>query len=343
MGASTVNARRAARRTCSLLALALAAAACGPTPTERAAARITIATGPGGTLYNQIGLAITTLTQRELGVPSTARPYTGSSVYLPQLHRGELAFGINTAVDSEAAYRGTGPYPRAMPNLRAGMLLIRAPYQFYVKGDTAFHTIGDLRGEALVAGYRAIASLDRVNEALLATAGLAITDVRPVEVAGVPDAIRSLLDDRVAAAATMLGIPALREAEASVSAGIRILELGADESALLDVPGLTPLTLQPGPAAVGIDKPTRVAQIDVYLNTGAHLPADHVYRVIGTIHRNWSSLQQALPPLRATDPNDVVPLNMTYPYHEGAVRYFRETGLWTSEHEQLQHRLMSPR
>jgi hypothetical protein len=324
------------------LAFAVLLGACGQASRDDAVSRITIGTGPGGTLYNQIGLALTSLTQRELETPSTARPFTGSSVYLPQLHRGELPFGINTAVDTQAAYRGVGAYTRSMPNVRAGMLLLRAPYQFYVKGDSDLYSIGDLRGKAVVADYRAIASLDRANQALLATARLAPEDVRPVVVAGVPDAIRSLIDDRVAAAATMLGIPALREADASLAGGIRILDLGPDEDALLAVPGFTAATLQPGPASVGVTKLTRIAQIDVYLNTGAHLHADHVYQVIGTIHRNWSTLQQALPALRATDADSVVPLNMTYPYHDGAVRYFREVGLWTDEHERLQRQLLSP-
>lgn len=301
--------------------------------------RITIGTGPGGTLYNQIGLSLTSLAQAELGVPSTARPFTGSSVYLPQLDRGDLGYGINTAVDTAAAYLGIGAYPRPMPNLRAGMLLVRAPYQYYVRGDSEFRSIEDLRGQPIVTHFRSIASLDDVHDALLATAGLTVEDVRPVVVAGVTDAIRSLVDGRVASAATMLGIPALREADATLSDGIRILGLGKNESALDTVPGLSATTLRPGGAVMGVREPTRVAAIDVYLNVSAHVPADEVYRLIGTIHRNWATLQQGLPALRSTAPEAVLPTTFRYPFHEGAVRYFREIGLWTAEHDRIQREL----
>ncbi len=307
------------------------------------APRITIGTGPGGTLYNQIGLSVTSLAQAALGIPSTARPYTGSSVYLPQLDRGELPYGINTAVDTAAAYLGAGDYPRPMPNLRAGLRLLAAPYQYYVRGDSDLHSIGDLRGQTIVLDFRSIASLDRVHEALLATAQLTSDDIRPVVVAGVTDGIRSLIDGRVASVATMLGIPALREADATLSDGIRILDLGDDESALDKIPGLTATTLRPGGAVAGVDKPTRVAAIDVYLNVSAHVPAEDVYRLIGTIHRNWSALQQKLPALRATAPEQLLPASFTYPFHDGAVRYFREAGLWTAEHDRLQQELTRAR
>jgi len=323
-------------------ALLVIAAGCAGDADERTA-RITIGTGPGGTLYNQIGLSLTSLAQAELGVPSTARPYTGSSVYLPQLDRGELPYGINTAVDTAAAYLGVGEYPRPMPNLRAGLRLLAAPYQYYVRGDSDLHSIGDLRGQTIVFDFRSIASLDRVHEALLATAQLTTDDIRPVVVAGVTDGIRSLIDGRVASVATMLGIPALREADATLSDGIRILDLGADESALERIPGLTATTLRPGGAVAGVDEPTRVAAIDVYLNVSAHVPAEQVHRLIGIIHRNWTALQQRLPALRATAPDDVLPPTFTYPFHDGAVQYFREAGLWTAEHDRLQRELTSGR
>jgi hypothetical protein len=35
-----------------------------------------------------------------------------------------------------------------------------------------------------------------------------------------------------------------------------------------------------------------------------------------------------------------VPLNIGHPWHSGAVRYFREAGLWTDAHEQRQQALL---
>src|SRR5690606_41394426 len=121
------------------------------------------------------------------------RPSRASPVSLPQLARGARPHATHTPVAAAAAYLGIGAYPRPMPNLRAGMLLVRAPYQYYVRGDSEFRSIEDLRGQPIVTHFRSIASLDDVHDALLATAGLTVEDVRPVVVAGVTDAIRSLV------------------------------------------------------------------------------------------------------------------------------------------------------
>lgn len=289
--------------------------------------RITIGTGPAGTLYNQIGTALSTLTQRELGMASTARPYTGSSIYIPQMHRGELLFGLNNSADIGDAYRGEGVYAQALRNLRAALLLTRAPLQYFVRADSDITRLADLRGRAVVTRFRSIAPFDRINAEVLATDGVAVSDVQEVIVAGVPEAIRALVDGRAEAAIALLGIPALREAHATIPGGIRVLSLGADEARVTDMAGFQAFTVQPGPAMAGVSEPTRVARMDVYLNTGVDVSQDLVYNVVRTIHRNWSGLQEALPAFRSVPAHEVAPVNTVHPVHAGAERYFVEAGL----------------
>src|SRR5262245_64161104 len=97
----------------------LATVRCTQREPGEALRRVTIATGPTGTQYHQIGTALSTVVERELDIASTARPHTGSSLYIPQMHRGELPFGLNNATDTAAAYRGQLVYPKPLDNLRA--------------------------------------------------------------------------------------------------------------------------------------------------------------------------------------------------------------------------------
>ena len=210
--------------------MVLACACAQHEPGERLQ-RITIATGPSGTAYNQIGTSLSTVLEQELDVASTARPHTGSSLYIPQMHRGELPFGLNNSTDTAAAYRGELVYARPLDNLRAVMLVSRSPLQYFVRGDSGIETMADLRGRPVVTSFRANVPFDIINAATLATAGLTLDDVDAVTVAGVPDAIRALVEGRVAAASTLLGIPAFREANATVPGGLRILPLGPDGGA----------------------------------------------------------------------------------------------------------------
>lgn len=323
----------------ALLALLLACACTGREDNGRLH-RVTVATGPAGTLYHQIGTSLSTLIEQELDMASTARPHTGSSLYIPQMHRGELPFGLNNATDTAAAYRGQLVYARPMDNLRAVMLVARSPLQYFVRRDSGIQTMAELRGHPVVTSFRANVPFDIINAATLATAGLTMDDVTPVTVAGVPDAIRALVEGRVTSASTLLGIPAFREADATVPGGLRILPLGPDEAALTSMPGFDAIEVLPGPASPGVNEPTRVARMDIYLNSSVLISAEDVYTVVSTIHRNWARLQQALPAFRTVAADEIVPVRIGHPWHEGAVRYFREAGLWTEAHEQQQQTLL---
>lgn len=323
----------------ALLALVLAGG-CAEREAGAGLKRVTLATGPTGTQYHQIGTSLSTVIERELDVASTARPHTGSSLYIPQMHRGELPFGLNNSTDTAAAYRGQLVYSRPLQNLRAVMLVARSPLQYFVRGDSDIHSMADLRGKPVVTSFRANVPFDIINAAALATANLTLDDVEAVTVAGVPDAIRALVEGRVVSASTLLGIPAFREANATVPGGLRILPLGPNEEALTSMPGFDAIEVKPGPANPGITEPTRVARMDVYLNSSALVNEEDVYRVVAAIHRNWAELQESLPAFRSVAANEIVPVNIGHPWHDGAIRYFREAGLWTEAHESRQLALL---
>lgn len=320
----------------ALLALVLVAA-CAERDPGAPLQRITVATGPTGTAYHQIGTALSTVLERELDLASTARPHTGSSLYIPQMHRGELPFGLNNSTDTAAAYRGQLVYSRPLDNLRAVMLVSRSPLQYFVRADSGIESMAELRGKPVVTSFRANVPFDIINAATLATADLGLDDVKAVTVAGVPDAIRALVEGRVVSASTLLGIPAFREAHATVPGGLRILPLGPNEAALTSMPGFEAVEVSTGP---GIERPTRVARMDIYLNSSKLVSADDVYKVVSTLHRNWAELQEALPAFRSVSADEIAPVTIGHPWHEGAVRYFREAGLWTEAHEQRQQALL---
>jgi TRAP transporter TAXI family solute receptor len=304
-------------------------------------ARATIGTGPAGTAYHQIGATVSAAIQDALGIPVTARPFSGTSQYLPMLHRGEITMGINSALDSQEAYNGEGAYDQPMSEIRALTLISRSPYAFYVRADSGKTRLQELAGEPVITEYRAIASFNQVNAAILATAGMSPDDVQGETVAGIPDATRALVEGRVVASASVLGIPTLREADASISGGLRVLPLGEDEDALGAVAGFSATTLQPGPAFVGIEEPTRVAQFDAFINVGTSLSEDDAYALVKAIHEGWGGMQQNLPMLRAVTAEQLAPHNFSHPYHDGAVRYFSEIGLWTEDHQARQDEILA--
>lgn len=331
----------------ALLCLALAAG-CGQSDvaggdgTETAADRVTIGSNPSGTHVYAVAAGLAKVLQENGGVRATMRPFSGSSVYLPMLQRGEITFGLNTGIDSYLSYQGLPPYTDRMDRLRAVGVMFPLPIMYMVRAESGMTQIEDLRGQRVVIAFRANAALEQLHTAILATGGLTPADVQPIVVAGLPDAMRMLSEGRADAVPTGLDTALSLQVHSSIPGGIRYLTMGADEAKLSEgMPGAIPVTTSPDSASVGLSGPTRVAGVVDFLNSSTHVPDDVVYNAIKTIHQSWAQLRRDYVQLRDQEPDAIVPVDTHHPYHDGAIRYYREAGLWSDAHEANQARLLS--
>lgn len=303
--------------------------------------QLTIASNPAGTHVYAVAAGLAKVLQEKNGIRTTIRPFSGSSVYLPLLQRGEIALGLNISIDSYLSYHGLPPYDQPMRNLRLLGMMFPLPIQYMVRADSNIHSVEDLRGRRVVVTFRANAALNQLHRGILATGGLDIDDVEPVTVAGLPEAMRMLTEGRAEAVPTGLNTALALQVNSTIQGGIRYITLGADEARLAEVmPGAKPETIMPG-NTVGIDEPTRVAGIVDYLNTGTHLSEEQAYTIIKTIHESWPELRRDYVQMRETPAEAIAPSDNLHPYHSGAVRYYEEVGLWTEAHDANQARLLA--
>jgi len=302
--------------------------------------RIAIGSNPAGTNYFLVASGIAKLLQDETQIQSTVRPFSGSSVYIPMLQRGEIALGMNTQLDTYVAYSGIDPYPVSMTNLRLLVSLMPLLDNFLVREDSGIETIEDLAGRRVITAIRSNVALERWHLALLETGGLGSDDIDVVSVGSLPDGIRMLTEGRVDAAPIGLDTALARQADATIPGGVRFVGMGADESKVLEsLPGARVDFADS--ASVGIPESTRVARFDSYLNTGPHVSADDAYLIVKTIHEQWESLRQDYSLLGPVSADMIAPADSPHPYHPGAVRYWREVGLWTNAHETNQTRTLA--
>ena len=327
---------------CLLAAIAGLAWALSPQDADAQLRRIAIGSNPAGTNYYVVASGIAKLLQDETGIPSTVRPFSGSSVYMPMLQRGEIALGINTQIDSQSAFMALDPYPVSMSNLRLIAAMMPLRDNLMVRAESGMTTVDDLRGKRVVVAIRSNVALERWHWTILATAGLGPDDIDMVSVASLPDGVRLLTEGRVDAAPIGIATALARQAEATIPGGIRFLGIGGDEGVLTEtVPGAHVDLLTPEMAAVGVPEPARLVRFATYLNTGAHLGDDDAYLIVKTIHQQWELLRRDYALLSAVPADDIAPADSPHPYHPGAARYFREAGLWTDAHEQNQARTLA--
>lgn len=320
---------------------ALAAAHPGVRVHAQQVRRITIGANPAGTNFNLVAGGFAKVLQEQLGIPSIVRPYSGSSVYIPLLQRGEIALGVNSSLDSYLAFRGLSPYPVAMTHLRALLAIYPLGYMFWVRASSGLRRIEDLRGKRVVINYRGLVVLDQLNRAILASAGLRETDIEPVTTAGLDDGARAVQEGRADAVATGYRLPLVAQMHAAIAGGLRFLTMGANEARVAELmPGAWVDTVDPGPATVGIEQPIRIANYQTYLNTGTHLPDALAHDIVATIHAQWAALRSDYAVLASVPASDLAPANNPHPYHAGAVRYLEAAGLWTAAHAATQAQLL---
>jgi len=312
---------------------------------RRAAAqtrRITIGANPAGTNFNLVAGGFAKVIQETLKIPSIVRPYSGSSVYIPLLQRGEIALGVNSGIDSYLSFTGQAPYPAAMTNLRALMAIYPLGYMYWVRRNSGLRRIEDLKGKRVVINYRGLVVLDRLNRAVLASGGLSEKDIVPVTAAGLPEGARAVLEGRADAVAMGYRLPLVTQMNSSIPGGLRFLTMGADEAKVADImPGAWVTSLTPGPAVVGVSEPIRISSYQTYLNTGTHLEESLAYDVTRTLHEAWPELRGDYAVLAPVTADELSPADNPHPYHAGAERYLSDTGRWSSAHADNQAKLLA--
>lgn len=306
--------------------------------------RLTIGSNPAGSAYFLIAGGFAKLFQEKLKIRSTAQPHGGSSVYLPLLEKGEITLGLNSSLDSGMAVAGQSPFKARHKNVRMLARIWIIPYAYMVKESSGIKSVEDLRGKRVVVNVKTNVSLGQANRTLLATGGLTEADLEPVDSGGVVEGINLVVEDRADAATVAATMPAMKKAHATVPGGLRIVALGpkaTDEFMAEGMSGLYTMTAKPSTLLPFIKGETLIAAFDSYLNAGPEVSDEDAYTLAKTLHSNWKALQKDYAPLRNVPQEGLAPANVAMPYHPGAIRYWKEVGMWTAAHERQQADLMA--
>jgi TRAP transporter TAXI family solute receptor len=328
----------------SVAAIAVAMGLAGAHPADAKMKRITIGSNPAGSAYFLLAGGFAKLFQEKLKIRSTGQPHAGSSVYLPLMDKGEITLGINSSLDSGMAVAGTAPYKKRMQNVRMIARVWILPYSYMVKESSGIKTLADLRGKRVIVKVKTNVSLAQTNRTMLATAGLTVKDVQAVDSGGVVAGINMVVENRAVATTIALAMPAMRKTHATVPGGLRILPLGpkaTDAFMEKGIAGLYTMKAKPSKRWPFVKSPITIAAFDSYLNAGSQVDAKDAYALAKTLHTNWKGLQKDYGPLRGVPQNALATSQNVMPYHPGAVKYYKEAGLWTAANAARQAKVMA--
>ncbi len=204
-----------------------------------------------------------------------------------------------------------------------------------VAADAGVKTMADLKGKR-VAVVRSSPALTIAAEAHLAFAGLTFDDVKTVEFGGYGASWKAMVNGQVDAAIASTVSGPTKKLQASPR-GIMWPDLPhSDKAGWERMTKVAPYYV-PHNATLGTglskDQPHEGGAYPYpMLITRANQNSDLVYSMVKAVHTEYDNYKDAMPAMKgwATE-------NQTFkwavPYHEGAVTYWKEAGVWTADME----------
>jgi TRAP-type uncharacterized transport system substrate-binding protein len=92
--------------------------------------------------------------------------------------------------------------------------------------------------------------------------------------------------------------------------------------------------------ALGVDRDMILAGKDIYCISGIETDPSVVYEVTKAVWNHMETLHGVHPFFKRWTRPIMLKANVTIPYHEGAIRFYKEVGKWTPDLEQVQRNLL---
>ncbi len=314
--------------------LAIAAAAALGLLGARAATAQTVAFAslPQGTINYFQTSALAKVIQEHSNLRMRVSPLRSGALAVAAVNAGEAEFHLGSTHEAAAGLLGETYFKgRKNPNIRIAFNLRPLTLAMLVRKDSGIDSYADLKGKRMPTGWNAFPSSQDYLLALLKTGGLTLKDVEHVPVPGLVRSVEDFKEGKNDGTVVAVEAPMVREADSAVG-GLRFLSIPEGPAALAAVQSFNRYfyiaTVQPGPRAVGIEKPTRVLAFDITIITSAKVPDSVVKTVVKVVHDHRAELIKAHGSFAAFHPENMAKQFPTLHYHPGAVAYYKDIGIW---------------
>ena len=320
-------------RNLAACATALLVGACGggaAPPGETAGAErrfLSLGTAPPGGAFFVVGGALAdVIGEAEPTWTVTAEATKGTQENIRRLVAGELDLALANSAITYFGVRGERGWESAQPVLSV-MTLAPNVALFLTPADSGIESIGDLAGRRVVVGP-AGAGFEYFVRPIVEAHGLEWDAFTPLY--GTQAAAVDLLADGSAAAAFLGGaVPTASITQATSGGDVRFVPFdpAVREGLIADYPFFRPATI---PAGTYPGQEADFEGLDVgsmHLVAAESAPEELVYRLTKLLWEGRARVVERHPAGRAIHEGNVTRDTGT-PFHPGAIRFYREAGLW---------------
>jgi TRAP transporter TAXI family solute receptor len=295
---------------------------------------VSISTLPPGSINNVQTQAIAKVVQEKAGMQMRVITFNSPAASMGAVQAGEAAFTFMSNDEVGIAVRGKDEHTgKPLDKLQLAVTVFPFKVGVLVRDDSDIKTVADLKGKRFPTGWQGFPQGIALSNAILATAGLSLDDVDGVPTANLLRAADDFKAGRLDATVFAVGAPKMAEIDASVK--IRFLSLDGSDQAKTAMAGIRPeYTVAPQvplPHLNGVKGETNLMQYAMTVAASKDVDEETVYKVVKAIHENKEGLVAAHPSFNAMNPDNIAVQQADVTYHPGAVRYYKEIGIWKGE------------
>ena len=258
----------------------------------------------------------------------------GTQQYIPVVNAGELEFGISNISQYWMAVTGTGlSTPTKYDNLRLVTNMMKFSVSMIAPRNSGIKTMADFKDKRVPFGFKGAPLFANLHEGALATADLVSPkDIKPVPQVGLVQHWRAFMAGKIDWVIAAAGSGFVKQMNAKIDGGIRHISFPNTPEALAKMHKFFPKTtwevVPPRKGLTGVVEPTNFVSYDYMLWTHKALSNEIVYKVTKVMHTQEKQLKEGGPLWRSYQANERLAKPQGHPYHPGAMKYYKEAGIW---------------
>jgi TRAP transporter TAXI family solute receptor len=300
-------------------------------PRPSGTARLVISTGGTGGVFFPYGGGLARIISARLPNTQMTAEVTGGSVdNFKLINSNEADLGMSTTDSAYDAFNGTGAYQDTgkIPGCTIATL-----YQSYVHivalDGTGINTVADMRGKRVSVGS-AGSSTEGAADRILEAAGLDPRRDITRDNLSVAESVSAMKDRKIDAFFWIGGLPTAAVTDLVSTPNLRVKFVPGDQyippMRAKYGPLYNPFDL-PGNVYAGVTTPVPGIGIGNILFVNANMSEDLVFDILRVIFDNLAEVRQIHPEAESLS-LEAAATGSSIPFHPGAIRFYRERGVW---------------
>jgi len=304
---------------------------------------IRFGTSSVGSLFYTLAIGASEIIHKHGKLNTNVEPVGGSTASLNSLAAKKIELAMANSFASFSAYYGKYKFKKPV-DVR---LVIKGQPNYrglVVRKKAGIRTAADLKGKIIIGKRRALPENELVMRAMMKALGLSDGSIKLVATTNSPQMYKALRAGSVDGAIIPFSPRSAALIKPIQDDVIEFFDLSkaARDEAMKSVPAaFYKRTFKPG-TFKDQKKPIYSFGLSTYLVSRPDISNDIIYRVVKAIDENTKEFATYHKAARLYNAKRTL-ADMKLPVHDGAIRYFKEKGLWTAAHAKRQAELLASR